>query len=212
MPDAEPTTAPAPEEASGGQIVARRDRAHWVKRCLLIPGLIVFCGLYFLYDGYVGYPNENRRFDDLTQKAKDARARGDAKAEADLLQERKSVTRRDEFQLRLQRQLGYGLLPFGVLAFVFFSRQSRGRYRLAGDVLYAPGHPPVPLDAVRQIDKTKWAKKGIAYIDYEIEGPAGGSAAGGRVRLDDALYEQGPTTAILRAIEARVAPAGEVAG
>ena len=211
-PDVDPATAtatPTGPAATAGEIVARRDRTHYVKRCVLIPALIVFAGLYFLYDGYIGYPAENRRFDELTQQAKDAGARGDVKAEADLLESRKSVTRHDEFQLRLQRQLGYGLLPLGVLAFVFFSRQSRGQYRLADDVLYAPGHPPVPLGAVREIDKTKWEKKGIAYVRYEIEDPAGGVAATGRVKLDDALYEQGPTTAILKTIEAKVAPPAE---
>jgi hypothetical protein len=219
MPDTEPTHTTAADQtdsdagvvtatpaAPAGEIVARRDRAHYIKRCVLIPVLILFAGLYFLYDGYVGYPSQNRRFDELTAKAKEARDRGDVKTEADLLQERKSVTHHDEFQLRLQQQLGYGLLPFSVLAFVFFSRQSRGQYRLADDVLYAPGHPPVPLDAVREIDKTKWDKKGIAYIGYEIESAAGGPSQAGRVKLDDALYEQQPTTAILKAIEARVAP------
>lgn len=227
MADTEPTptaadptdpTADAGTEAAttlttaepAGEIVARRDRAHYVKRCVLIPALILFAGLYFLYDGYVGYPGHNRRFDELTLKAKEARDRGDAKAEADLLQERKSVTPHNEMDIRLQKVLGYALPPLAVLAFVFFSRQSRGQYRLAGDVLYAPGHPPVPLDAVREIDKTKWDKKGIAYVGYEIEPVGGGPARAGRVKLDDALYEQAPTTAILKAIEARVAPpAGE---
>ncbi len=222
MPDVEPAdsstheptavtvTAPTRSDGhQGGEIVARRDRAHWIKRCVLIPGLILFCGLYFLYDGYVGYPNENRRFDELSQKAKEARDRGDAKAQSDFEAQRKSVTRHEDLDIWLQKVLGYALPPLGVLAFVFFSRQSRGQYRLAGDVLYAPGHPPVPLDAIRQIDKTKWDKKGIAYVEYEIEPAAGGRGASGRVRLDDALYEQQPTTAILKTIEARVAPEAE---
>lgn len=79
-------------------------------------------------------------------------------------------------------------------------------YRLKDDVLYVPGHPPVPLDAIRQIDKSKWDKKGIAYLDYELDSQPNAPAVKGSIKLDDFVYDQNPTDAIMAAIEEKVAP------
>ncbi|MDB5297040.1 MAG: hypothetical protein JWO31_3023 [Phycisphaerales bacterium] len=203
------TDQTATPPAGDGEIVANRDVGHFVKRCVLIPVLIVVAGLYFLYDGYVGYPKENARYDALTAQVDAARARGDAKGEADAVEARKAgKAKHSDLDIQIQKTLGYVLPPLGLLAFAFFYRQSRGRYRLADDVLHAPGHPPVPLDAIRTIDKTRWDRKGIAYLGYELDAPTpAGRVTRGTVKLDDALYQQGPTTAILKSIEAKVAPA-----
>jgi len=75
------------------------------------------------------------------------------------------------------------------------------------DVLYAPGHPPVPLDAIREIDKTKWEKKGIVYLDYELEGAEGTKGQSGTIVLDDFVYDQDPTDTIVKSIEAELVPA-----
>jgi len=78
---------------------------------------------------------------------------------------------------------------------LFWTRyHSRGQYRLDGDVLYVPGHPPVPLGTIGKIDKRRWDRKGIAYIHYEL--------TGGRIgclRLDDFVYQREPTGQDLRA-------------
>jgi hypothetical protein len=77
---------------------------------------------------------------------------------------------------------------------------TRGAYRLSGNTLHAPGHPPVPLDAVRAIDQSKWDRKGIVYIDYELNGKTG------RLKLDDFMYQREPTDQIHDRIVAAVAP------
>jgi hypothetical protein len=73
---------------------------------------------------------------------------------------------------------------------------TRGRYRLADDVLEVPGHPPVPLSAISQIDRRLWERKGIAMLDYELA-----DGRRGRLKLDDYAYQRKPTDAIFARIE-----------
>jgi hypothetical protein len=68
---------------------------------------------------------------------------------------------------------------------------SRGTYRLTGDTLEVPGHPPVRLGEITEIDSSKWDRKGIAYLRYQTAG-----RASGRMTLDDFVYEREPTDQI----------------
>jgi hypothetical protein len=61
----------------------------------------------------------------------------------------------------------------------------------------------VPLSAIRRIDKRLWDRKGIAFIDYDLDGSGG---AGGRLKLDDFVYERKPTDEIYERIERFVTP------
>ena len=72
-----------------------------------------------------------------------------------------------------------------------------------------PGHPPIPLDAITEIDKSKWKKKGIAYLGYEVMDPAINGVRKSTAVLDDFVYQQEPTDRIFEAIEKRLAPAEE---
>ncbi len=107
--------------------------------------------------------------------------------------------------IQIQKYLGFSLLPLGIVLGFWFFYSSRGAYRLTGDVLSIPGHPPVPLQAVRDIDKTKWDRKGIAYVDYELPDGTQGS-----FRLDDFVYERKPTDEIFARIESVWKPANEI--
>ena len=65
---------------------------------------------------------------------------------------------------------------------------------------FAPGHPPIPFTAIRELDKRRWDRKGIAIVKYEVEG------RGGVVTIDDFLYDQTPTDAIYDRILKYVSP------
>ena len=63
------------------------------------------------------------------------------------------------------------LLPVAGVAFLCWALyNSRGAYRLTGETLRVPGHPPIPLDRIEELDKDKWDKKGIAYVNYRLSG------------------------------------------
>jgi hypothetical protein len=67
-------------------------------------------------------------------------------------------------------------------------------------VLHVPGHPPIPLNNIRKVDKRLWERKGIAYVEYEVPG----SAERRQFKLDDFVYERQPTDAIFERIEKHV--------
>jgi hypothetical protein len=163
-----------PDEA----IVARPGRYYRNMRYLFVAGMLVMA-VWFGYDGWVRYPREQEMH----------------------RQNPKTGVRHTDTDIRLQQALASLLPPAAVLFLIWTLYNTRGTYRLRGDVLSVPGHPDVPLDAVRAIDKSKWDRKGIAYVEYDVNGQQG------TLRLDDFLYERGPTDRIVEQIEARLVPA-----
>src|SRR2546423_1554766 len=172
----EPTT---PDET----IVAGPGRYYRNMRYLFVAGMIVMAA-WFGYDGWVRYPREQA----LHQQNPKA---GVPHTQTDIL---------------LQRTLTCVLPPVALLFLGWTLYNTRGTYRLHDDVLSVPGHPDVPLEAVRAIDKSKWDRKGIAFVEYEVGGRQG------RLRLDDFLYERGPTDKIVEQIESRLVPASGAEG
>ena len=181
----ESASSPPPD----GDLVARPDRTYrikWVAVGLLMLGW----GWWSLYDGFVAWERENER------AIQEAREQGRPIPEK---------LPHDQLGIQLNRLIGIALQPVGAFLIFWALHSSRGVYRLEGATLHVPGHPPVPLDAIREIDKSKWERKGIAYLRYEVPGSVGPQT--GRLKLDDYVYERGPTDQILARIEAAVAPA-----
>ena len=164
-------------------IVARAGRYYRNARYAMVV-ICIAAGLWFAYDGWKKWPAENAA----------ARAKGHEK-----------LPHSEELDIPIQRLLGASLPIVGLVMLLYFLYRSRGEYRLEGNMLSVPGHPPIPLENIRTIDKTKWDRKGIAHLEYE----APGSTETRRLTLDDFVYEQAPTDAILERIEAVLVPPGE---
>lgn len=185
--DSDPTPPQPPADPYEGQAVIVARAGGYYRKARYVMALICLgMGGWFAYDGWVAWPGENAA----------AVQRGEEKMP------------RSDLEIRLQRRLAVGLpaLGAGVVAWMLY--RSRGQYRLDGDTLHAPGHPPVPLAAVREIDKTLWDRKGIARIEYDD--PAGGAPR--RLTLDDFVYDQKPTDAILARVEKALGVSPEEAG
>lgn len=171
------------ETALHEDIVARYDKRERMK--WLIMSLLLLAGAgWFLRDGYVNYPAEN------------VKAREEAQAQG----KEPPKPPHSDLDIQLQKVIGYGLVPAGMVLLIWTFYRSRGEYRLSGDVLHVPGHPPVPLDAIRAIDQSLWQRKGIAKIDYEVDDVKG------RLKLDDYVYQRTPTDQIHERILKVVAP------
>lgn len=188
------TTAPDPVDATAaggppGPIVAYAGRYYRNARYVMAVACLLLAG-WFAYDGWVKWPAENQRYQEMLDR-----------------REKPDVKEHSELDLKWQKGLAMGLPVVGLGIVGWMLYRSRGCYRLADDVLHVPGHPPVPLAAIREIDKTKWEKKGIALIRYELD-PAdgGGGPVAGTLVLDDFVYQQDPTDAILKTVETTVAP------
>lgn len=165
--------------ASPDEIIAKPG-AYYRRARYIICLIVLAAGLWFGYDGWIGYPRIVKNFNMLP---------AEKQAEA--------IKPPNDLAIALQKWLFSVLVPLSPILLAYFLHRSRGCYRLAGATLHVPGHPPVAMDAIVGIDKSLWMRKGIAYVDYEVAGlrkPA-------RLTLDDFIYEQAPTDAIVERIE-----------
>ena len=197
MPDSTAQTPSAPATpVYGAEVIARASTEYRLKRYIMVF-ILTGAGAWFGYDGFIGWPAENVKIEQLDEQIIAARKiTGNEEAVKKLEFDKSKLTKRTDTDLNFQKALCFILPPlgFGVLAFALYN--SRGQYRLRDNILNVPAHPPVPLDAITSIDKTYWDRKGIAVISYEL--PNGRS---GKIRLDDFIYQRPPTDEIYRRIE-----------
>jgi len=160
-------------------VIAHSGREYRLRRGAFAILLIVM-GLWFALDGFIRWPAEQKAFENATpeQRALMTKPHNDA-------------------SILIQRLLAVSLTPLGSILLPYFLYMSRGECRLAQNTLFLPGHPPIPLDSVVELDKSKWDRKGIAYITYTL----GESSASQSATLDDFAYQQQPIHDIVKRIE-----------
>jgi hypothetical protein len=159
---------------SQGEIVATAARDFRWKRFALVGILLIYSGLS-IRDGFSKYPRENAA----------ARDHG------------YQIMPHPGFDIQLNQSLGLLLPPLSLLFLLWTLYASRGSYRFDGTDIHIPGHPPIPLSAVRGINRAKWDRKGIAYVEYQL--PDNPKVA--KFKLDDFVYEREPTDQIFAIIE-----------
>lgn len=146
--------------------------------------LMVFgMAAWFLADGYVVWPAEAKRHGELKQLAAELIEQGDAEALED-----EAVTRaweryaeevgystkvpkdRTASDLAQQRGIG-GVMMTGALIFAAWVGWNHTRsVRAEGDLVTGASGEQVHLDTIVEMDRRKWANKGIAYAVYEKDG------------------------------------------
>jgi len=183
------TNVPSGATTPGGPIVARAGKYYRNTRYLMVAILVLY-GLWSIYDGYVKWPLDNY----IATFPKGMVDSGSGRTGEGL--EKGPHTSLD---IKLNQGLGIGLPPLGVALLVWFLYQSRGQYRFENNTLHVPGHPPIALDEIVAIDKSKWDRKGIAFIDYATTGGVKGS-----LKLDDFVYNRTPTDEIFKIVDDHV--------
>ena len=191
------TTQPQP---ASQPFVAHAGKTYRRYRYVMFVLMVGF-GLAFLYDGFVRWPGHNKAWDEMEARILrlDVPSRTPQMSEemATLRATQKQMPKRHtDFDLQLQRVLGFLLPPLATGVLIMWLRRSRGEYRLENDTLYVPGYPPIPLDTIDSLDKTRWDRKGIAFASYHL--PNGKT---GIVRLDDFIYEAHPIRDMVKCIE-----------
>jgi hypothetical protein len=176
----------AVEGAVAGQPIVARAGAYYRRARYLVCGMIFIFGLWFGYDGFVRWPDQLQQFQSAT-----------------LEQQTTMVKPHNQTDINLQKALAVGLVPLSIVLLVFFLYRSRGEYRLEGHTLYVPGHPPVPLDRITELDRSHWDRKGILFVHYALTD----GAAIAKLKLDDFVYERRPTDAIVAALTGQLFPA-----
>lgn len=168
-----PATAPAKS------IVARASRDYRWRRYALAIVLFGY-GLYSYHDGFYKYPQENADFLKVNPGAE--------------------KLPHPALDIPFNQTFGIALPPIAILFTAWVLYASRGKYAFDGTTLHAPGHGDVALKAIRKIDRSKWDRKGIAYLHYTVPG----SAKLGIIKLDDFIYERKPTDEIFKQVAAAV--------
>jgi hypothetical protein len=206
-PRVPPTVAAAGSEAAPSSnaqvaatseaIIAHPDFWYRIKRYIMVVVLIGM-GPWFAYDGWKGWPAENQKIADLNHQLDDAHKKNNEKRIDELNHDPLTHSPgHSELALAIQKVLAIALPILGLLFLVWTLYVSRGVYRLTGDVLNVPGHPPVDLHDVTEIDRSRWDRKGIAYLRYKTA-----SGFTGKICLDDFVYERDPTDQIFARAEA----------
>jgi len=139
--------------------------------------------LWFCYDGFVAWPAEAKRHAQLeviTAELVPADKEIDPKdpavirawetyAAANNLKP-KVPKKRTDSDIGGQRKIGGVILTigFGFIGWVLL--QHRRSVRADGDLITGPSGEQVHLDSIIDMDRRKWASKGIAYAIYEVDG------------------------------------------
>jgi hypothetical protein len=202
MTQADPPVDYAAGTAAGpaaDEIIAEPDAGYRWKHLIVAVAMIGF-GLWFAYDGWKKWPAENARIRQVQQEKDAASNAGDSARVEALAKELQELNHHTEMDLAIQKILAIALPAFGLFWGAWTIKDTRGVYRMSGNTLHVPGHPPVTVDDIRRIDKRKWDKKGIAYLHYEVGTPP----TLGVLKLDDFAYERKPTDEMLERIEKNV--------
>jgi hypothetical protein len=184
------TTPPVP---SNDPIVARYGTYYRNTRYIL-TAILILMAAWFAYDGWVRYPDHNKRFAELEAQIKQLEAAG--QDVVPLREQQRDIKQHSDLDIFWQHALAITLPLVGIALAGWAVYNSRGEIRLAGDRLSAPGHPEISFDDIEALDKRLWDRKDIAYVRYEK------GARKGSIRLDAFVYEADPIVKIYERVEA----------
>jgi hypothetical protein len=166
--DSSAAAVPAPT----GPIVAKAGTYYRVTGIIMAVVMVGY-GIWSIRDGFLSWP----------QQVAQERAHGQKESH-------------NHLSILMNQVLGIVLPPAGIALLLWRLYNSRGEIRMEGDTIHAPGHPPVPLDAITALDRSRWDRKGIAYVSYEAAG-----SPPRNLKLDDFVYERGPIDQIYERVE-----------
>ena len=170
-------------------------------RIALVAAIAFGFAGWSLYDGMIGYPQQRMRALEY-RKLKKA---GRLEEWEPLAKERgwppgNPGKPHDEADYETQFVMASIAGAAGLLFLIHFLR-NRGRWIEADETgLRTSRKEQAAFTDIVTLDKKKWRKKGIAVVNYQADGRKR------RITLDDCNYQQVPTTEILRAVEAHLAP------
>jgi hypothetical protein len=182
-------------------------RASISKGYIWRPGLIGLVALaasgWFLYDGTVKYPRQQRMwkaYNEIIRQYVDDPNEGarlwEEMAAAEGWSSKKPVEKTDT-DIMTQKIIAGITAPAG-LFFCFVFVTSRGRWIEADEQgLTTSTGQRSSYGSITSVDKSRWQSKGIAVVHFDGDGQAG------RIVLDDWKYDREPIKQILSAVQDR---------
>lgn len=169
----------------------------WKQQKGLIPLLFIAFALYFLWDGAVGYPRNDERFD-AHERLKDKPDEWKKLCEQKGWKTEPPKQRLGEAKYREQYWWAAGTGLIGLAALAFWLTQKKTIVRNDADALYTSKNVRVPYSSITHVDRSRWKAKGLACIRYSLDGKEG------RFTLDDAKHDPKALDTILAEIVAKV--------
>jgi hypothetical protein len=171
----------------------------WKKQKLFVAIFFIALGAWFWWDGLVGYPRSNERWNAYETYKKEERLAewpAYAKSKGWVEQQPHKLHKKED----IIGQYVFGTLcdVVGLILLVYWYTQIRRVIRTDEEAVYTPSGRRVPFEAITGIGKKHWENKGIAKVRYTLDGRHG------QFVVDDYKFETEPTRQILTEIEERL--------
>jgi len=175
----------------------------WIQQKGLIPVFLIGFGLWFLWDGLIGYPRSNERWD-AHERLKDKSGEWEKLCAARGWKTEPPHRRFEQSDIVGQYVFAGLTGAMGLFSLIYWLRARRSVLRSDAEAVFTPSGTRVPYESITQVDRRKWKSKGLATVFYSLNG------AKGRFVLDDAKYEPTALDAILDDIVQRTAGRAKV--
>lgn len=164
---------------------------EWRRRMLFMLFMISTISAWFLWDGYVVWPNgaerhaefveieaalvESGKIEAVPQQAHAAEVNEYLRIEWERYAKKAGYKRdipkeRTDASIREQRMIGWVMMTGSVLFGLWVLWNHKLCVRAEGEAVIGTSGQRVELDSIVKIDRKQWEKKGIAYAIYEVEG------------------------------------------
>jgi len=173
---------------------------HYHIRIFLIALACLGLGAWFMQDGYIKYPKMQRtyqRFEALKEQyPTDYQQRWYEIARTEGLPEKPEA--KSDADIVTQKIIGYLLVPFGLFVLARFLLNLRRWVEMDESGLRDQSGRDVKWADIKELDKTRWDRKGIAVVRYAQAGREG------KIVLDDWKYDRDPIVAMVKRIDAEL--------
>ena len=164
------------------EVVARISK-EWRRRMLFMFFMIFGIAAWFLYDGYILWPDEAQRHVEYLEIKDTLIEAGDAVDEkstsvrlawerhAREMDYRRNIPKeRMDDDIREQRVIGWVMIIGALLYGVWIAWNHTRQVSAKGDIVIGASGERVDINSIAAIDRKKWKDKGIAYGIYEEGG------------------------------------------
>ena len=163
-------------------VVARISK-EWRRRMLFMFFMIFGIAAWFLYDGYILWPDEAKRHVEYLEIKDTLIEAGGAVDEestsvrlawerhAREMDYRRNIPKeRMDDDIREQREIGWVMIIGALLYGVWIAWNHTRQVSAEGDIVIGASGERVDINSITAIDRKKWKDKGIAYGIYEEGG------------------------------------------
>jgi hypothetical protein len=163
--------------------VVARISTEWRRRMLFMFFMIFGIAAWFLYDGYILWPDETQRHVEYLKIKNTLFEAGEAVDEestsvrlawerhAREMDYRRNIPKeRTDRDINEQRVIGWAMMIVSLLQGVWIAWNHTRQVRLEGEIVIGASSQQVELDSIIAIDRKKWKNKSIAYGIYEEGG------------------------------------------